>query len=77
MAGNGNIIGNGAANADLFDNAVPSLRGCVPLMLDSLDGLEGPTEAVNLLIETIRRIGHGHRNFDNYRRRLLLGWGIT
>ncbi len=24
----------------------------------------GPTEAVNLLIEKIRRIGHGYRNFD-------------
>jgi hypothetical protein len=37
----------------------------------------GPTEAVNLLIEKIRRIDHGHRNFDNYRRRLLHGCGIT
>jgi transposase len=36
----------------------------------------GPTEAVNLLIEKIRRIGHGYRNYDNYRRRLLLGCGI-
>lgn len=37
----------------------------------------GPTEAVNPLIEKIRRLGHGYRNFDNYRRRLLLGCGIT
>jgi transposase len=37
----------------------------------------GPTEAVNLLVEKIRRIGHGYRNFENYRRRLLLGCGIT
>jgi transposase len=37
----------------------------------------GPTEAVNLLVEKIRRIGHGYRNFANYRRRLLLGCGIT
>lgn len=36
----------------------------------------GPTEAVNLLIEKIRRIGHGYRNYNNYRRRLLLGCGI-
>ncbi|MEO5724283.1 MAG: ISL3 family transposase [Ilumatobacteraceae bacterium] len=36
----------------------------------------GPTEAVNLIIEKIRRIGHGYRNYDNYRRRLLLGCGI-
>ena len=37
----------------------------------------GPTEAVNLLVDKIRRIGHGYRNFTNYRRRLLLGCGIT
>ncbi len=37
----------------------------------------GPTEAVNLIVEKIRRIGHGYRNFINYRRRLLLGCGIT
>ena len=37
----------------------------------------GPTEAINLIIEKIRRIGHGYRNFENYRRRLLLGCGIT
>ena len=36
----------------------------------------GPTEAVNLLIEKIRRLGHGYRNFENYRRRLLLGCGV-
>jgi transposase len=37
----------------------------------------GPTEAVNLLVEKIRRLGHDYRNFENYRRRLLLGCGIT
>ncbi len=36
----------------------------------------GPTEAVNLLIEKTRRIGHGFRNFNNYRLRLLLACGI-
>ena len=36
----------------------------------------GPTEAVNFVIEKIRRIGHGYPNYDNYRRRLLLGCGI-
>jgi Transposase len=36
----------------------------------------GPTEALNLLIEKIRRLGHGYRNFTNYRRRLLLGCGV-
>jgi transposase len=37
----------------------------------------GPTEAVNLLVEKLRRIGHGFRNFDNYRLRLLLRCGVT
>ncbi len=36
----------------------------------------GPTEA-DLLVEKIRRLAHGYRNFTNYRRRLLLGCGIT
>jgi transposase len=36
----------------------------------------GPTEAVNLLIEKTRRIGHGFRNIDNYRLRLLLACGV-
>lgn len=37
----------------------------------------GPTEAVNLLIETSRRAGHGFRNVDNYRLRLLLAHGAA
>lgn len=36
----------------------------------------GPTEAVNPLIETIRRIGHGYHRFDHYRLWLLLQYGI-
>jgi transposase len=36
----------------------------------------GPTEAVNALIKKIKRIGHGYRNFDNYRLRLLLHCGV-
>lgn len=36
----------------------------------------GPTEAVNLLNEKIRRIGHGYRRFDHHRLRLLLHCGI-
>jgi transposase len=31
----------------------------------------GPTEAVNLLIKKVKRVGHGFRNFANYRLRLL------
>ena len=36
----------------------------------------GPTEAVNLLIKKIKRVGHGFTNFDNYRLRLLLHCGV-
>ncbi|MCC6498164.1 MAG: ISL3 family transposase, partial [Propionibacteriaceae bacterium] len=35
----------------------------------------GPTEALNLLIKKIKRVGHGFRNFDNYRLRVLLYTG--
>lgn len=34
-------------------------------------------EAMNLLIKKIKRTGHGFRNFDNYRLRLLLHCGVT
>ena len=36
----------------------------------------GPTEAINALIKKIKRVGHGYRNFDNYRLRLLLHCGV-
>jgi transposase len=36
----------------------------------------GPTEAINALIKKIKRIGHGYRNFANYRLRLLLHCGV-
>jgi len=36
----------------------------------------GPTEAVNLLIKKVKRVGHGFRKFDNYRLRLLLRCGV-
>lgn len=37
----------------------------------------GPTEAINLLIEKVRRVGHGYRNWHNYRLRLLLHCGTS
>ena len=37
----------------------------------------GPTEAVNSLIKKVKRVGHGYRNFTNYRLRLLLHCGVT
>jgi len=36
----------------------------------------GPTEGMNLLIKKIKRVGHGFRNFENYRLRLLLHCGV-
>jgi hypothetical protein len=36
----------------------------------------GPTEAINALTKKVKRVGHGVRNFDNYRLRLLLGVGL-
>lgn len=36
----------------------------------------GPTEAINLLIEKHRRDAHGFRSFRNYRLRLLLAFGL-
>jgi transposase len=37
----------------------------------------GPTEAMNLLIKKVKRVGHGFRNFANYRLRLLLHCGVA
>jgi transposase len=37
----------------------------------------GPTEALNLLIKKVKRVGHGFRNLANYRLRLLLHCGVT
>jgi transposase len=36
----------------------------------------GPSEAVNLLIKKVKRVGHGFRSFANYRLRLLLHCGV-
>jgi transposase len=36
----------------------------------------GSTEAVNLLIKKVKRVGHGFGNFANYRLRLLLHCGV-
>jgi transposase len=35
-----------------------------------------PTEAANLLITKVKRVGHGFRNFANYRLQLLLHCGV-
>jgi 1-acyl-sn-glycerol-3-phosphate acyltransferase len=38
--------------------------------------LQRADQAVNLLIKKVKRVGHGFRNFTNYRLRLLLHCGI-
>jgi hypothetical protein len=32
----------------------------------------GGTEAINLIIEKVRRLAHGFKNFDHYRLRIML-----
>jgi transposase len=39
---------------------------------DSSGVSNGGTEAINLIIEKIRRLAHGFRDFDHYRLRILL-----
>jgi transposase len=47
------------------------------LAFQTTDGCSnGPTEAVNLLIKKVKRVGHGFRSFANYRLRLLLHCGV-
>jgi transposase len=47
------------------------------LAFHTTDGCSnGPTEAMNLLIKKVKRVGHGFRNFTNYRLRLLLHCGV-
>jgi transposase len=37
------------------------------------DGVpNGGTEAINLIIEKVRRLAHGFRDFNHYRLRILL-----
>ena len=38
--------------------------------------INGHTEAINLLVKKVKRVGHGFRNFENYRLRLLLHCGV-
>lgn len=51
-------------------------RGELLAYYDTDGASNGPTEAMNLIIEKTRRIGHGYRNFANYRLRLLLHCGV-
>lgn len=55
-----------------------SLRGWKAAILadfDTAGASNGPTQAINGVIETARRIARGFRNFENYRIRNLLAAG--
>nr|WP_113719697.1 ISL3 family transposase [Arthrobacter dokdonellae] len=50
-------------------------KAAILAYFDTGGASNGPTEAVNGVIETTRRIARGFRNFDNYRIRNLLSAG--
>ena len=50
-------------------------RAAILAYFDTAGASNGPTEAVNGVIETMRRVARGFRNFDNYRLRALLAAG--
>ena len=49
-----------------------SWRGELLAYLDTDPIPHGSTEAINLLIKKVKRVGHGLRNFDNYPLQVLL-----
>jgi transposase len=72
---------------DIADHEIPELlrlartrdiwREELLAYFDTGRRVERTTEAINGLIKKIKRVGHGYRNFANYRLRLLLHCGIT
>jgi transposase len=50
-------------------------KAAILAYFDTFGASNGPTEAVNGVIETTRRIARGFRNFTNYRLRCLLAAG--
>lgn len=50
-------------------------KAAILAYFDTNGASNGPTEAINGVIETTRRIARGFRNFDNYRIRNLLAAG--
>ncbi len=69
------------ASSDIpeLDRLARTIRRWEPQILawHSTGLTNGPTEAVNLLVKKIKRVGHGFRNFENYRLRLLLHCGVS
>jgi transposase len=50
-------------------------KAAILAYFDTFGASNGPTEAINGVIETARRIARGFRNFTNYRLRCLLAAG--
>ncbi|MFJ5696006.1 transposase, partial [Arthrobacter sp. NPDC093125] len=50
-------------------------KAAILAYFDTFGASNGPTEAINGVIETTRRIARGFRNFTNYRLRCLLAAG--
>jgi transposase len=54
-------------------SAAPSKPGSSRCSHFDTDGVSnGGTEAINLIIEKVRRLAHGFRDFSHYRLRILL-----
>jgi transposase len=47
-------------------------RGQVLAYFDTSGVSNGGTEAINLIIEKVRRLAHGFKDFDHYRLRIML-----
>jgi hypothetical protein len=51
----------------------PGLAGpSIGLYFDTSGVSNGGTEAIDLIIEKVRRLGHGFKDFDHYRLRIML-----
>ena len=61
-----------AAKMPPGDDPLKAWRQQVLAYFDTSGVSNGGTEAINLIIEKIRRLAHGFRDFDHYRLRILL-----
>ena len=68
--------GVGVAELSRLARTVPAWEAEILAFHSTMGCSNGPTEAVNLLIKKVKRVGHGFRNFANYRLRLLLHCGV-
>lgn len=59
------------APSQLLARTIDSWRTELLAYFDAGGVSNGPTEAINLLVKKVKRVGHGFRTVDNYRLRLL------